>query len=151
MPILLVLGRLVRVRPLVLFSQFDQSVKGCLSACRGSKIEARAQTGLPHVGCKCAFALFVFKLDERGWHSVATGNVGDGAVWGSVWEHPGVYGSSMGECMGATTWEDQARSQHAGIVHLTRHPQNDKIWQPVMAGTFPIIDQNVTFPLSGPS
>ena len=63
---------------------------------RGNKIEARAQTGLPHVGCKCAFALFVFKLDERGWHSVPTGNMGDGAVWGSVWEHPGVYGSSVG-------------------------------------------------------
>ena len=63
-----------------------------------------------------------------------------GAVWGSVWE-----------LLRRATWEDQARSQHAGIVHLTRHPQNDKIWQPVMAGTFPIIDQNVTFPLSGPS
>ena len=79
---------------------------------------------------KRAFVLFVFKFEERGRNSVATGNMGDGAVW---WiECMGAAWGSVWELQHRARWEDRARSQHAATVHLTLHPQNDKICEPVL-------------------
>ena len=72
---------------------------------------------------KRAFVLFVFKFEERGRNSVATGNMGDGAV--SMVGR--VYGSSMGECMGATTSSNMGGSSpQPACCHSALNPPPSK-------------------------